>query len=139
MLLHDEEEARDIAHDIFAQLLDGKAIFQESKAHGFLMTCMRNRCLNEMRARSVREQAMMCYPLDEESQALATDESKMRALQDSIGQLNPPMCREIVLMHYRDGMTFKKIAAHFQVSETTIYKHLRDAMNQLRLTLKQLG
>jgi DNA-binding NarL/FixJ family response regulator len=42
-------------------------------------------------------------------------------------------------MHYRDGLTFKQIAAHYHVSETTIYKHLRDAMSQLRLTLKQLG
>lgn len=139
MLLHDEEEARDIVHDIFAQLLDGKASFQDSKARSFLMTCMRNRCLNEMRARSVRDQAMMCYPLDEETQALILDEPSIHALQDALGRLEPPMCREIVLMHYRDGMTFKKIAAHFQVSETTIYKHLRAAMDQLRLTLKQLG
>ena len=104
-----------------------------------VMTCVRNRCLNVMRSRSVREQAMMLYPLDEEQQALDDDEQHIKALLDGIERLAPPICRGIVLMHYRDGLTFKQIAAHYHVSETTIYKHLRDAMSQLRLTLKQLG
>ena len=66
-------------------------------------------------------------------------EQHIKALLDGIERLAPPICRGIVLMHYRDGLTFKQIAAHYHVSETTIYKHLRDAMSQLRLTLKQLG
>ena len=139
MLLHDEEEARDIVHDIFAQLLDGDIRFDQAKARSFLMTCVRNKCLNAMRNRSAREQALLFYPLDDEAQELITHEQNIQALQEGIQRLTPSICRDIVLMHYRDGLTFKKIAAHYQVSETTIYKHLRDAMNQLRLTLKQLG
>lgn len=139
MLLHDEDEAKDIVHDIFAQLLDGEIRFDQEKARSFLMTCVHNKCLNVMRDRSAREQALMFYPLDNEAQTLITHEQYIQALQDGIGRLTPPICRDIVLMHYRDGLTFKRIAAHFKVSETTIYKHLRDAMNQLRLTLKQLG
>lgn len=138
-LLHDPDQARDIVHDIFAQALDGEVSFSPDKARSFLMTCVRNRCLNVMRSRSVREQAMMLYPLDEEQQALDDDEQHIKALLDGIERLAPPICRGIVLMHYRDGQTFKQIAAHYHVSETTIYKHLRDAMSQLRLTLKQLG
>ncbi|MBQ9556824.1 MAG: sigma-70 family RNA polymerase sigma factor [Muribaculaceae bacterium] len=139
MLLHDEEEARDIVHDTFAQLLDGDIRFDEKKARSFLMTCVHNKCLNAMRNRSAREQALLTYPLDDEFQAVILHEQSIQAIQDGIERLTPPICRDIVLMHYRDGLTFKKIAAHYQVSETTIYKHLRNAMKQLRLTLKQLG
>ncbi len=141
MLLHDEEEARDVVHDIFAQLLDGDISYHKDKARSFLLTCVRNRCLNRMRSRSVREQAMMLLlPLDEEEpQASIINEQNITALQDGIKRLTPPICRDIVLMHYREGLTFKEIAARLQVSETTIYKHLREAMMQLRLTLKQLG
>jgi RNA polymerase sigma-70 factor (ECF subfamily) len=89
-----------------------------------------------MRNRNTREQAMRLYLPDESTEGL---EERVQALQDGLKDLKPPICRDIVLMHYRDGMTFKEIAAHFGVSETTIYKHLREAMNQLRLTLKQLG
>lgn len=139
MLLHDEEEARDIVHDIFARLLDREIRFDPEKARSFLMTCVHNKCLNAMRSRSMREQALSLYPLDDESQALTLQEQHIKALQDGIERLTPPIGRDIVLMHYRDGLTFKQIAAHYNVSETTIYKHLRNAMNQLRLTLKQLG
>lgn len=136
MLLHDKEEARDIVHDVFTRLLDGDIRFDKDKAEAFLLSCVRNSCLNMMRNRSTREQAMRLYLPEESTEGL---EERVQALQDGLKDLKPPICRDIVLMHYRDGMTFKEIAAHFGVSETTIYKHLREAMNQLRLTLKQLG
>ena len=136
MLLHDKEEARDIVHDVFTRLLDGDIWFNKDKAEAFLLSCVRNSCLNVMRSRSTREQAMRLYLPDESTEGL---EERVQALQDGLKDLKPPICRDIVLMHYRDGMTFKEIAAHYGVSETTIYKHLREAMNQLRLTLKQLG
>ena len=136
MLLHDKEEARDIVHDVFTRLLDGDIRFNKDKAEAFLLSCVRNSCLNVMRSRSTREQAMRLYLPEESTEGL---EERVQALQDGLKDLKPPICLDIVLMHYRDGMTFKEIAAHFGVSETTIYKHLREAMNQLRLTLKQLG
>lgn len=136
MLLHDKEEARDIVHDVFTRLLDGDIWFNKDKAEAFLLSCVRNSCLNVMRSRSTREQAMRLYLPEESTEGL---EERVQALQDGLKDLKPPICLDIVLMHYRDGMTFKEIAAHFGVSETTIYKHLREAMNQLRLTLKQLG
>lgn len=136
MLLHDKEEARDIVHDVFTRLLDGDIWFNKDKAEAFLLSCVRNSCLNMMRSRSTREQAMRLYLPEESTEGL---EERVQALQDGLKDLKPPICLDIVLMHYRDGMTFKEIAAHFGVSETTIYKHLREAMNQLRLTLKQLG
>ena len=137
MLLHDKEDARDIVHDVFTRLLEGDIRFDKDKAEAFLLSCVRNSCLNVMRSRSTREQAMRLYlPEDESTEGL---EEKVQTLQVSLKGLKPPIFRDIVLMHYRDGMTFKEIAAHYGVSETTIYKHLREAMNQLRLTLKQLG
>ena len=136
MLLHDKEEARDIVHDVFTRLLDGDIRFDKDKAEAFLLSCVRNSCLNVIRSRNTREQAMRLYLPDESTEGL---EERVQALQDGLKDLKPPICLDIVLMHYRDGMTFKEIAAHFGVSETTIYKHLREAMNQLRLTLKQLG
>ena len=139
VLLHDDEEARDIVHEIFAKILDGDIGFDLEKARSYLMTSVRNGCLNAMRARSAREQVLLSYRFGDESQTVELHERHIQALQEGIERLTPPICRDIVLMHYRDGLTFKNIAAHYQVSETTIYKHLRDAMKQLRLTLKQLG
>ena len=137
MMLHDEEESRDIVQDVFAMLLNGDIRFDSDKARAFLLSCVRNACLNVMRSHDTRERAMKGYlsAID----TLNVDdgfEEEVIALQKGILHLSPPVCREIILLHYRYGLTFKEIATRLQVSETTIYKHLRNALNQLRLTLR---
>ncbi len=140
MMLHDDEEGRDIVHDVFARLLDGDIRFDSDKAGAFLLSCVRNACLNVMRSHDTRERAMRDFPIDDEDPSDSEAfESEIQALQNGISRLTPPICREIILLHYRYGLTFREIAARLQVSETTIYKHLRNALNQLRLTIKDMG
>lgn len=140
MMLHDKEESRDIVHDVFARLLDGDIRFESGKAEAFLLSCVRNSCLNVMRSHDYRERAMRDFPInDEASDDSEAFESEIKALQNGISRLTPPVCREIILLHYRHGLTFKEIATRLGVSETTIYKHLRNALNQLRLTIKDMG
>ena len=140
MMLHDDEEGRDIVHDVFARLLDGDIRFDSDKAGAFLLSCVRNGCLNVMRSQGTRERAMRDFPInDEDPGDSEAFESEIKALQDGISHLTPPICREIILLHYNDGLTFREIATRLQVSETTIYKHLRNALNQLRLTIKDMG
>ena len=140
MMLHDEEESRDIVHDVFARLLGGDIRFDSDKARTFLLSCVHNGCLNVMRSHDTRERAMRDFPIDDgnpnDTEAF---EKEVIALQDGIYSLTPPICREIISLHYRYGLTFKEIAKQLQVSETTIYKHLRNALNQLRLTIKDMG
>ena len=137
MMLHDEEESRDIVHDVFVRLLDGDIRLDSGKARAFLLSCVRNGCLNAMRGHDFRERAMRDFPIDDgnpnDTEAF---EKEVIALQDGIYSLTPPICREIISLHYRYGLTLKEIAKQLQVSETTIYKHLRNALNQLRLTLR---
>ena len=138
MLLHDEEDSRDVVHDIFAKMLEGDIRFDEEKSRAFLLSCVRNSCLNLMRSHSRKEQALRHYLLEDED--LHEDfEAEIAALKDGIQALTPPICQEILLLHYRDGLTFKAIAEYFKVSEKTIYKHLRNAINQLRITLNEIG
>ncbi len=140
MMLHDMEESRDIVHDVFARLLDGDIRFDSGKAGAFLSSCVRNACLNVMRSQDARERAMRDFPInDEDPGDSEAFESEIKALQNGISRLTPPVCREIILLHYRYGLTFKQIAIQLGVSETTIYKHLRNALNQLRITIKDMG
>ena len=140
MMLHDEEESRDIVHDVFAMLLNGEIRFNSDKARAFLLSCVRNACLNAMRSHDIRERAMRGYlsAIDIPNVDNGLEEEVI-ALQNGILHLSPPICREIITLHYNDRLTFKEIAARLQVSETTIYKHLRNALNQLRLTIKDMG
>ena len=138
ILLHDDAESKDVVHDIFARLLDDHHDLREDTAESYLLTSVRNRCLNVIRSRQIQERVEHLYLLDLDTTITPTErlEEELKALRIGIDLLEPPVCRFIIIQHFRDGMTFKEIASHLGVSETTVYKHLRRALSQLRTHLK---
>ena len=138
MLLHDDAESKDVVHDIFAHLLDDPKDLKEETAEHYLLTSVRNRCLNVIRSRQIQERVEHLYLLDLDTTITPTERlEELEALYKGIDQLEPPVCRDIIMQHFRDGITFKEIANRLGVSETTVYKHLRRALNQLRTQLKK--
>ena len=139
MLLHDDAESKDVVHDIFAHLLRDSQDLREDTAESYLLTSVRNRCLNVIRSRQIQERVEHLYLLDLDTNITPTERlaEELEALYKGIDQLEPPVCRDIIMQHFRDGITFKEIANRLGVSETTVYKHLRRALNQLRTQLKK--
>ena len=139
MLLHDDAESKDAVHDIFAHLLNDPKELKEETAEHYLLTSVRNRCLNVIRSRQIQERVEHLYLLDLDTNITPTERlaEELEALYKGIDQLEPPVCRDIIMQHFRDGITFKEIANRLGVSETTVYKHLRRALNQLRTQLKK--
>ena len=138
ILLHDDAESKDVVHDIFAQLLDDHRDLREETAQSYLLTSVRNRCMNVIRSRQIQERVEHLYLLDLDTTIMPTEllEEELKALRIGINLLEPPVCRDIILQHFCDGITFKEIASRLGVSETTVYKHLRRALSQLRTHLK---
>ena len=139
MLLHDDAESKDVVHDIFAHLLDDPKDLKEETAEYYLLTSVRNRCQNVIRSRQIQERVEHLYLLDLDTTITPTErlEEELKALYKGINQLEPPVCRDIIMQHFRDGVTFKEIASRLGVSETTVYKHLRRTLNKLRTQLKK--
>ena len=139
ILLHDDAESKDVVHDIFARLLDDHRDLKEETAESYLLTSVRNRCLNVMRNRQIQERVERLYLLDLDTTITPTEkfEEELIALYKGIDQLEPPVCRDVIVQHFRDGITFKEIACRLGVSETTVYKHLHRALSQLRTHLKK--
>ena len=137
MLLHDDAESKDVVHNIFAHLLRESQDLREDTAEHYLLTSVRNRCLNVIRSRKIQERVEHLYLLDIDTTITPTErlEEELKALYKGIVQLEPPVCRDIIMQHFRDGVTFKEIANRLGVSETTVYKHLRRALHQLRTHL----
>ena len=137
ILLHDDAESKDVVHDIFAHLLRDSHDLREDTAESYLLTSVRNRCLNVIRSRQIQERVEHLYLLDLDTTITPTErlEEELKTLYKGIDQLTPPVCRDIIMQHFRDGVTFKEIAFRLGVSETTVYKHLRRALNQLRTHL----
>ena len=138
ILLHDDAESKDVVHDIFVRLLDSHIDLKEDTAESYLLTSVRNRCLNVVRSRHIQERMVHLYLLDLDTTIMPTEqfEEELRALYKGIDQLEPHIYRDIIVQHFREGITFKEIATRLGVSETTVYKHLRHALSQLRTHLK---
>ena len=139
VLLHDDAESKDIVHDVFAQLIASSAELHEETAAAFLLTSVRNRCLNVIRGRKIQERIQRLYLLDLGTTIIPPDlfREESKALAEGVCLLVPPVCREVVELHFRDGLTFREVALRLGVSETTVYKHLRHALQQLHEHLKR--
>lgn len=138
ILLHDDDESKDIVHDVFAKLLAQQVELREDTAQSYLLLSVRNRCMNAIRNHKIHEQVhrhlLSAYELEQTSPEDL--EHEIEVLKAGINELFPPICREVIRLHFTVGLSFREIAVRLNVSETTIYKHLRNALNQLRQTLK---
>lgn len=134
-LLHDEDAARDIVHDVFASILTGKA---DTVNEAYLMGGVRFACLKRIRSLSVEQRikslyAIDCYDVEKEDWP---DEDIIDSLRKVIDCELSEMTGRIVRLRFYDRLTYKEIARLLSVSEVTIYKHLHHAIDVIRKKLK---
>lgn len=132
-LLHDEAESKDVVAEVFARMAEAG----RTAGAGYLLAAVRTRCLNLLRNRSIQQRIQRLYLLEQEVETKSAEQlcEESRLLEQSIGQLEPPVCKQVIRLHFEQGMTFREIALQLGTSETTVYKYLRRAMHQLRLHL----
>lgn len=138
-LLHDDELARDIVHDVFVTLLDGSHDIIVSG--GYLMKAVKNRCLNHIRDCEIHQRIANFYFLDDgeyDSEGWP-DEETISCLGDLIETDISPQARRVIDLRFKAGMPFSKIAAEMGISETAVYRHLRHALILIRQKLNQNG
>lgn len=129
-LLHDEAESKDVVSEVFARMVESG----REESASYLLAAVRNRCLNVMRNRTIQQRIQRRYLLEQELEGKSAERlcEEAQLLQRGIEELEPPVCREVIRLHFEEGRTFREIAAQLGTSETTVYKYLRRAMKQLR-------
>ncbi|MBR6432003.1 MAG: RNA polymerase, partial [Muribaculaceae bacterium] len=92
ILLHDDDESKDVVHDVFARLLVGKLPMKEDSAKSYLLSCVRNQCLNVIRNRKVQERVRQLLMLDDDLEDNTAEELErvITILQRGIADLYPP-------------------------------------------------
>ena len=132
-LLYDADEARDVVSDIFASLLDGGMTIRSDNASGFLLTCVRNSCINVIRHKQMRERFMKLYSTKAEPFAGGPDDTVMLAeLQDYINTELPPLSRRIFALRYLQDMTCQQVAEAVGVSRVTVHHHLSQSLKKIK-------
>lgn len=138
-LLHDDELARDIVHDVFASLFESPLNFRVNA--GYLLKAVRNRCLNHIRNCEIHRRVAALYFLDNEEYETEEwpDEETMSLIHTLIGSEVSPRAKEVIELRFERGMRFSEIAAEMGISETAVYRHLSHALAAIRKKLTENG
>ncbi len=131
-LLYDADEARDVVSDVFASLLDGGMAIRSDNARGFLLTCVRNGCINVIRRKQTRERFIKLYSTKAEPPTSGPDDSMMLAeLRNYIDNHLPPLSSRIFTLRYLQDMTCQQVADAVGVSRTTVHHHLSQSLDKI--------
>lgn len=131
-LLHDDDLARDIVHDVFASLLDSKPSHEISLS--YLMTAVRNRSLNYIRNCEIHKRIENRYFMENEEYETENwpDEETIARIYEVINNNISGQAEKVIKLRFGDGMPFAKIAKEMGISETAVYRHLRQALIKIR-------
>ncbi len=134
-LLHDEEAAHDIVHDVFSSLLIGK---EKTVNESYLMNGVKFGCLKYIRSMSTQERIRYLYALEYEEieDEDWPDDQMIGMLREAIVKELPEMTRLIVRLRFYQRKPYKEIANILSISEVTVYKHLHHAIEVLRKKIK---
>ena len=131
-LLYDEDESKDVVSDVFASLLGGGLAIRSDNARGFLLTCVRNSCINVIRHKQMRERFMKLYSNRAEPLADGPDDSLMlNELREYVDNNLPPLSRRIFTLRYLHDMTCQQVAETVGVSRMTVHHHLSQSMEKI--------
>lgn len=131
-LLYDEDESKDVVSDVFASLLDGGLAIRSDNARGFLLTCVRNSCINVIRRKQMRERFMKLYSNRAESLADGPDDSlTLNELREYINNNLPPLSRRIFTLRFLHDMTCQQVADAVGLSRVTVHHHLSQSLEKI--------
>lgn len=131
--LNNEEEARDAVSDVFARVADGSLPLPQGNPESYLMACVRNKCLDQIRHLSVRERLKRHLTMDAQRLFPAeAEEDRLQELMAYAEQTLTPSVWSVFLLRFDEGLKYHEIASRLSISEVTVYKHLAQALRQLR-------
>ena len=138
-LLHDDDLARDIVHDVFASLLD--APLEISVTAAYLIKAVRNRCLNYIRDCETHQRIANRYFLENEEYDREDwpDEETIARIYSLVKSEVSPQARRVIELRFSEGLPFARIAATMRISETAVYRHLSHALIIIRKKLNENG
>ncbi len=131
-MLYDETESQDVVSDVFARLVDSQAVLRSGSVRSYLMTCVRNRCVNIINQKKLRHRINGLYTLATLEEGKGDEDERAENLRHFINRRFNERDRQILTMRFADGMKYQEIADALQISEVAVYKHLSQSIMTIR-------
>ena len=136
-MLGDDAESKDVVSDVFASLLGkDETELKTDTLQGFLLTSVRNRCVNLL-VHKQKEQAAIVNLKDNADED--GGQERLNALRDYIDTRLPELSQHILRLRFLQGLKYREIADALQVSEVTVYNHLSQSLKQMKEHFKAKG
>ena len=136
VMLGDDGEAEDVVQDIFLRIADSDI---PPKNDSYLLTAVRNACLNEIRQMQLHERVKNLLPTENEIDQQPIDKQQeqldnMSAFVDE--QLEEPH-RSIYHLRFDEDLTIAEIARRLGLNPNTAYKYLAQSIQKIRNHFKR--
>jgi RNA polymerase sigma-70 factor (ECF subfamily) len=138
-MLGDEAESKDVVSDVFAHLLKSNTDLRSDTLQAFLLTSVRNRCVNLLVHRQKEQQMQKAIVVEMITTGQTAEQEQMQMLHHYIDTQLPKLSQQILRLRYQQGLKYREIADVLQVSEVTVHNHLSQSLKQLKDHFKSLG
>lgn len=132
-LLHEEDEARDVVHEVFLKLWESDVKVDYSSA--YILRSVRNTSLSRIRKLDVREKVKLKLMLEPPPDDFDW-ERRNEEVKKAVARLLTSRERQVVEKIYSEGMSYKDAAASLGVSVAAINKNIVGALKKLRTHFK---
>jgi len=142
-ILHNEEDAKDAAQEVFLKLLKVQDRLWDSYPSSLLYTMATNECLNRLKAKKREMKYTEAFKPIAAQDSLFREADSARSYEHVIAKLDINMIlddesektRSILYMYYEDEMPLKDIAKSMGMSTAGVGKRLEVFRKRARLKL----
>ena len=138
-MLGDDAESKDVVSDVFAYLLKSNIDLKSDTLQAFLLTSVRNRCINLLVHKQKEQQMQKAVVVEMMTPEWTAEEEQLQMLHHYIDTQMPTLTQQILRLRYQQGLKYREIAEVLQVSEVTVHNHLSQSLKELKDHFKVLG
>ncbi len=132
-LLHEEDEARDVVHEVFLKLWESDTRIENPNA--YILRSVRNTSLSRIRNLDIREKVKRNLLLEPPPEDFDY-EQRNKEVKMAMERLLSSRERQVVEKIYTEGLSYKDAAANLGVSVAAINKNIVAALKKLRVHFK---
>ena len=136
-ILSDDDESKDVVSDVFTHILADDVVLMPESEEGYLMRSVRNRCLNLIAHKSVKERVAKLLLADADVVLSDNMDERLEQLLLLIEELEPPIRKQIFRLRYLQEKSYQEVADEVGVSKVTVFNHLSKALDWLINKVKQ--
>ena len=136
-ILADDDESKDVVSDVFTTILADDVVLMPGSEEGYLMRSVRNRCLNLIAHKSVKERVAKLLLNDADVILSEESDERLEQLMLLIEALEPPIRKQIFRLRYLQEKSYQEVAEEVGVSKVTVFNHISQALEWIREQLKK--